>query len=303
MSGDWSSVVGVLEPVANSLECGLLVIDREGRIVLVSDPLASLFGLPIDEIRAMTPAAFVEHTVRLVDQAPVRLRERRMLPVLGGAGRPGDGVRADSHIVCEEFELSRPCRSVIRWVARNLDHPSLAQVVVVTDITAEVDLTAAYERLAVSDRLTGLSNRRGAEQVLKREMLRAKRYAHPLSIVMFDVDRFKVINDTFGHGTGDHVLRLVARGIAGKLRESDLAARWGGEEFLAILPNTARESALACAERIRKHIGTMSGPQGTRITVSGGVSQFSPGETMIDLVGRADSLLYMAKEQGRNRVL
>jgi diguanylate cyclase (GGDEF)-like protein len=270
--------------------------------VLVSDPLASLFGLPIDDIRAMTPASFVEHTARLVDLPPERLRERRMLPPLGGPGRPGVAERPESHIVCEEFELARPCRSVIRWVARNLDHPSLAQVVVVTDITAEVDLTAAYERLAVSDRLTGLSNRRGAEQVLKREMLRAKRYAHPLSIVMFDVDRFKLINDTYGHGTGDHVLRLVARGIAGQLRESDLAARWGGEEFLTILPNTARGPALACAERIRKHIAKMSGPQGTRITVSGGVAQFSPGENQADVVGRADAVLYMAKDQGRNRI-
>jgi diguanylate cyclase (GGDEF)-like protein len=174
--------------------------------------------------------------------------------------------------------------------------------VVCTDITAEVDLTAAYERLAVTDRLTGLANRRGAEQLIRRELLRSKRYAVPLSFALFDIDHFKRINDTHGHGTGDQVLRQVARTIAAGLRESDLAARWGGEEFLVVLPNTGLENAYLCAERIRRSVAKMSVQMGETVTISGGVVQYTPSEKLNDILVRADGLLYMAKNEGRNRL-
>jgi diguanylate cyclase (GGDEF)-like protein len=290
--GAWAEVVPFLEPLVNSLECGVLVVDERRRIVVASHPLAALFGMPTERIVEMSPAAFVQHTCKLVDDPPDRLRLGRMFP----------DDTPDSSIICEEFELTRPARSVVRWVARRLTKPVPLQVAVVTDITAEVDLTAAYERLAVTDRLTGLSNRRGAEAVLKREMLRARRYGLSLSVVLFDVDHFKRINDTHGHSVGDHVLRQVARGIAGQVRETDLAARWGGEEFIVLLANTGLESAHICAERIRRTVSMMSTPTGEPVTISGGAVQMQSGETITDLLGRADELLYRAKREGRNRV-
>jgi diguanylate cyclase (GGDEF)-like protein len=225
----------------------------------------------------------------LVDDPPQLLRDRRILP-------------RDAAIVCEEFELARPSRSVIRWVARQLQTPAPAQIVVCTDITAEVDLTAAYERLAVTDRLTGLSNRRGAEQVAKREIVRVRRFAAPLSFVIFDIDHFKAVNDTQGHGAGDQVLQRVARTIAGQLRETDLCARWGGEEFLVVLPNTPLDGALGCADRIRRAVAAQVLPAGGPVTISGGVAQLQPGELLDEVVARADAQLYKAKTSGRNLV-
>ena len=284
----WSDFLPLLEPLVNSLECGVLVVDRDRRIVAVSDALAALVGLSTIEIRAMTPEQFVQHTAGLVDDAPERVRDGRLLA-------------EDVSVVCEEFEIRRPNRAVIRWVARRVLDPEPSQIVVVTDITAEVDLTAAYERLALTDPLTGLTNRRGAEQVIRREITRAFRYGHSLSFVLFDVDHFKLINDNHGHGMGDQILRLVATDIAERLRESDLPARWGGEEFLCVLANTTLAHAHICADRIRRSVAALATPVGP-VTISGGVVQLEAGESLSAVIARADALLYDAKRAGRNRV-
>jgi diguanylate cyclase (GGDEF)-like protein len=237
----------------------------------------------------MTPEQLVAHIGGLVDDAPARVRQGRLLA-------------ADTAIVCEEFELRRPNRAVVRWVARKLPTPEPCQVVVVTDITAEVDLTAAYERLALTDPLTGLTNRRGAEQVIRREIHRARRYGNEVAFVLLDVDHFKLVNDSHGHGMGDEVLRLVAHAIAARLRDSDLPARWGGEEFLLLLPNTPLEAARMCAERIRASVSTLTTPIARPVTISGGVVQLLSGESLPDVIARADALLYEAKRSGRNRI-
>jgi len=285
----WDDFLPLLEPLVNSLECGVLVIDRHRHIVAVSEALAALVGLRTDEVRAMTPEGFVRHTAGLVDDAPERVRDGRLLA-------------EEASVVCEEFEIRRPNRAVVRWVARRVLEPEPSQIIVVTDITAEVDLTAAYERLALTDPLTGLTNRRGAEQVIRREITRSFRYGQALAFVLFDVDHFKRINDNHGHGMGDQILRLVATNIGGCLREADLPARWGGEEFLCVLANTTLSQAHICAERIRKSVAAMNTPVGA-VTVSGGVVQLQAGENLTTVIARADALLYQAKHAGRNRVL
>ncbi len=286
----WDDVTPFLEPVANGLECGLLVVDDRDRIVLANDTLATLVGVPQAGIMAMAPLDFVRHVASLVDEAPSLLQELRLLPVDG------------SPIVCEEFELRRPSRSVVRWVARRIRSPRPGQMVVVTDITPEVDLTAAYERLATTDRLTGLPNRRGAEEVLKREVGRLKRYEASLACALLDIDHFKDVNDRHGHEAGDRVLQQVARAIANVIRDSDYAARWGGEEFLVLMPCTTRAGALLGAERIRVEVQNLVLPGGGKITISAGVAEFRPGETVTDALGRADRNLYEAKRVGRNCV-
>jgi diguanylate cyclase (GGDEF)-like protein/PAS domain S-box-containing protein len=285
----WGDFLPLLEPLVNSLECGVMVVDRDRHIVAVSEALAALVGLSTDEVRAMSPEQFVRHTAGLVDDAPERLRDGRLLA-------------EDASVVCEEFEIRRPNRAVVRWVARRVLGPEPSQIIVVTDITAEVDLTAAYERLALTDPLTGLTNRRGAEQAIRREITRSFRYGPALSFVLFDVDHFKRINDSYGHGMGDQILRLVATHIGNGLRESDLPARWGGEEFLCVLANTSLAHAHICAERIRKSVAAMNTPVGS-VTISGGTVQLQPGESLTAVIARADALLYEAKRAGRNRVL
>lgn len=161
---------------------------------------------------------------------------------------------------------------------------------------------------AVTDRLTGLFNRLKFDQALASEMLRAQRYGAPLSLVLFDVDNFKSINDAHGHQIGDRTLVRLAEAMAGLVRGTDILARWGGEEFALLTPGVDGAAALKAAEKLRASIETLDvdGVDGTTcgfgITCSFGVTQFSDEDRAEDFVGRADEALYLAKLRGRNRV-
>jgi len=154
----------------------------------------------------------------------------------------------------------------------------------------------------ITDDLTGIYNHRYIFQCLQQELRRAKRYKHPLTVMMLDLDHFKLVNDRWGHQVGDHVLKSVARIIASNLRETDMVGRYGGEEFLVILPMTDIKDGLQVAERIRKEVQEASFRQkGLKVTISIGAAQYN-GDKLDKLIGRADSLLYQAKNNGRNRV-
>lgn len=163
-------------------------------------------------------------------------------------------------------------------------------------------------QLASTDGLTGLYNHRIFKQMLKEELSRAIRYHLPLALVMMDVDDFKRFNDTYGHPDGDKVLVAVAEILRETLRKCDIPFRYGGEEFIAILPETSREPAAMVAERIRQTIATESRrhlpeyiPHG--VTVSVGVASFpEDGESADELLKMVDQLLYRAKNEGKNRV-
>jgi diguanylate cyclase (GGDEF)-like protein len=160
----------------------------------------------------------------------------------------------------------------------------------------------ALSRLALTDPVTGLANRRGGEEALAREVSRARRGGVPLSLVLFDIDHFKNINDKAGHAVGDRVLRGIADILSASQRGSDLATRWGGEEFLVLLPDVGLAGARAFAERVREHVQGLEIEQAGTITVSAGVSELQGDEDASAALGRADSNLYRAKEAGRNRV-
>lgn len=156
---------------------------------------------------------------------------------------------------------------------------------------------------ALHDRLTGLFNRGKTEDRLRQEITRSSRYGNTFSLILFDVDHFKLVNDRFGHNAGDDVLVSVASNLKGNVRASDMVGRWGGEEFLVILPETDLDIAGEVAENLRLHIAQQTFPiPGGTVTVSAGVSSFLPGDSLQELVKRADSALYQAKEDGRNRV-
>lgn len=156
--------------------------------------------------------------------------------------------------------------------------------------------------LAFTDPLTGYANRRRAEELLQQEVLRAERYGHPLTVVMFDLDHFKYINDEYGHAIGDAVLRGVTHAVSNDLRAVDHLTRWGGEEFLIIAPEVAHSRAAVFGERLRKRIAALRIGSNVRPTASFGIACFRPGDTVDTLVERADQAMYQAKEQGRNRV-
>ena len=158
---------------------------------------------------------------------------------------------------------------------------------------------------ATLDALTNLNNRRQFEVRLKQEIAITKRQKNPLCAMMIDIDFFKKVNDTYGHASGDAVLRTVASIIKEHLRESDIPSRYGGEEFAVLLPYTHIEEAKIVGERLRKAVETTPIPidkKNINVTISMGLAEFSPQETGEDLFKRADSALYEAKESGRNRV-
>lgn len=156
---------------------------------------------------------------------------------------------------------------------------------------------------AETDELTGLSNRRKIERVLAREFDRAMRYARPLSIVMIDVDHFKRVNDSYGHGVGDVVLMSIARRIRKRLRVSDHVGRWGGEEFILICPETDTTDAMLVADRIRRTIKQKPIRTAGTMTASFGVATYNGQGDYEVLIAEADKYLYAAKEQGRDRII
>lgn len=168
----------------------------------------------------------------------------------------------------------------------------------------EVELKS-YENLAFIDPLTGLYNRRMFLELAEKKLNEAKRYKESLSLIMLDIDHFKRINDTYGHGVGDMALKSLTEILRKNLRASDIVARWGGEEFVIILPKTTLEQAYNVAEKIRKlvEISAIDLPNGEKLkfTVSLGVSFFSGEEDLEELIRQADIALYEAKSKGRNR--
>jgi diguanylate cyclase (GGDEF)-like protein len=156
-------------------------------------------------------------------------------------------------------------------------------------------------RLANTDELTKVANRRSMTEAIEYELARYSRYGHPFSIVLFDIDRFKAVNDRFGHQVGDQVLVALADRAGTELREVDRLGRWGGEEFVVILPETGFEETLQKAGELCRSVAE-SPLAGQQITISGGVTSVRTGDTMGAMLQRADEALYTAKRLGRNRV-
>lgn len=158
------------------------------------------------------------------------------------------------------------------------------------------------ERMSVTDPLTGLCNRRYIDNRLDAEIVRHVRYNHQLSVILIDLDNFKKVNDVFGHQAGDVVLVKFAEILTKCIRDSDVAGRWGGEEFLIISPENDEKGASVQAENIRKELSFVSFALSGRQTASFGIAVLQPGEDSEDLIRRADAAMYKAKENGRNRV-
>lgn len=235
-------------------------------------------------------------------------------------GRPDFAVRYPCHAPSEErwFEVTGTAFEV-----DGRRHVVLAHREVTERKRAEDALAASEERLeaanrelrralaeqevlARTDHLTGAHARRHFYDVAAHELAVARRYGHPLAVVLLDVDRFKRVNDRLGHHAGDEVLRRMAEVARRTLRQADLFARHGGEEFIALLPHSDLAAATAAADHLRRaiaaeRIATAHGP--LAVTISAGTAEALPGDTVDDLVRRADEALYRAKAAGRNRVV
>lgn len=241
----------------------------------------------------------------------------RQQPFVGGEERlfhtllvpVTDAQGTVTHICGTARDLTQFLRSqrALEDLNRRLEARVAERTQALNQVNAELlEANRVLERLASSDSLTDLANRRHFFEQASAEVLRARRYAHPLSLQMLDIDHFKAINDRFGHVAGDRVLRSLADILRANLRSNDLAARLGGEEFAVLLPETSIDDALIQAERLRQSVAAHAmsfGGKDLAITVSIGVAALDPGDSSIEAVlMRADTGLYLAKQDGRDCV-
>ena len=186
---------------------------------------------------------------------------------------------------------------------QNQESKIIGSAALIRDVTAEKHMQAELRHLATSDSLTGLYNRRYLDDMLAKELERCQRYKHELSIMMFDVDHFKRFNDEHGHDQGDRVLQSMGKVVKNLMRTLDVPCRYGGEEFLVILPETNIEGAMSIAERARKTVANTE-VDGLSVTISIGVASYPHSliENVQQFIEAADKALYKAKSDGRNCV-
>lgn len=170
------------------------------------------------------------------------------------------------------------------------------------DVTQERLLQQEIERIATIDKLTGLYNRHKFEKLFVLEAERSHRFLLPLSMILIDIDHFKLVNDTYGHDIGDEVLKHLVKTVQGNIRKIDIFARWGGEEFLILCPGTDLKHTRRLAEKLRLAVDHSCFPEIGHVTISLGVSKFQKDDSFSELFKRADQGLYHAKEHGRNQV-
>lgn len=164
-------------------------------------------------------------------------------------------------------------------------------------------LNHRIKRLSEEDYLTKLSNRRKIHKIIESEITRSKRYNSTFALIMLDIDNFKTTNDSFGHNAGDKVLVQISETILKSIRESDIASRWGGEEFLVFCPHTNVDGAFSLAEKLRNNIEKTEFEGAGYKTASLGVTHVEHGDTVQSLINRADKALYSAKHSGKNMVM
>ena len=177
------------------------------------------------------------------------------------------------------------------------------EIISFMSVGAEITAKKRLEVISVTDKLTNVFNRRKLDETLHLELEKVKRYAKTLSLILIDIDHFKRVNDTYGHQTGDEVLKSVSKILQDNIRKIDLLGRFGGEEFMIICPETSQEGAMSLAEELRKKIEEFDFPTVKNVTISLGVATYSDDDNEDSLIKRCDAALYLAKEEGRNQAI
>ncbi len=282
---------------------GILVVDAQGMVVAHNRQFLLLWNIVPSQLHMKADGTAIgESDAPLL--AEVVARVQNPAAFLERVRELYDNPQLDDHC---EIEL-KDARTLERHstVLRGEHDEYLGRVWFFRDITIQKNHEAALIQLARHDPLTGTANRRYFFERAEQEFMRSRRYQTPLSITLIDVDHFKHINDQYGHATGDEVLKLLSQKIGALLRENDLLARIGGEEFAILMPSTGLAGAALMAERLRVTIAEEASPVAglmLHLRFSAGVTQLKAQDQSIeDCLRRADEAMYKAKQAGRDRV-
>lgn len=299
------------QSVLNASPDAIILSDEKGNILMASPATLRIIGLEKNsDLQGMNLMDFVDGTER--DRVVSNIQRRLAGEVFGqtlykGFKRSGEAVVFEVNSEIIQDEHSRPSRfvSIIRDVT---DRIRVAEALKESELryralSEELEQkNLELQQVASIDALTGLKNRHFFNQRILEEIQRAERYGSPLSMLLMDMDHFKRINDTYGHDVGDDVIRTISAALKGNLRQVDLISRWGGEEFVVLMPDIALEEAAEVGEKLRETVERLRHAGDETVTISGGVSAWSYLDTMETWFSRTDQALYHAKQEGRNRI-
>lgn len=283
-----------MKVIADVLGEGLLFVDNEGNVLFANPGALTLLKYQFEEIDSL-------NIVKLFNISTPGKN------LLQSSISEGLDYNENDGVLIQKSGKEIPVMISARPVFKNriLD----GSVITFRDITEQKKylesletINKLLEKQAMTDGLTGIFNRMKFDDILAKEIQRAKRNKFPLSLIMCDIDHFKQINDQFGHSAGDKVLKSLARLIKTNIRSIDFFARWGGEEFAILSPGSDSEGTLQLAEKIRNKIELFKFPKPEHLTLSFGISTFKTGDSAAKLLKRADEAMYRAKENGRNQV-
>jgi len=277
-----------------AFECAglsLALVDLDGNIFEANQACADFFGCTAEELKRLN----------LVDIWIPEDRDEAMADYKRAASGNAVNTTHERRYLNKRGEII--FAEVVRGLVRSRTGEPRFFVSSLRDITARKRLQALLEERASTDPLTGVMNRNGIEERVRSELLRSDRYGDKLSLVLIDLDHFKAVNDAYGHLAGDRILQGFCALARSCLRSTDSLGRVGGEEFVALLPETGLSGARLFAERLRTTLEAFQFDRGIRITASMGIAGHREGEELSSLMERADLAMYQAKKSGRNRVV
>ena len=290
----------IFEDIVPLCPDGIIGIDQKGTVVIFNKAAEKLTGYTMDEVIGKLHITQVYHPEKLA-----RLIKKLIYsPEHGGEGKL-EGFEVD---VTTKDGRTVPIRLSATLIHK--DGQEIGSVGFFHDLTLKNEMEARLLELSIRDGLTGLFNHRHFHSTLSKELERAERYNRPLSLIVLDLDNFKQCNDQFGHIEGDTILQLVGKTAQKILRATDAAFRYGGDEFVIILPETSLSSASTVAEKFREEFKSacpyrISSEKagGLEVTLSLGVAQVGQGEETESLMKRADLAMYEAKRSGGDKTM
>lgn len=288
--------------ITNVIGEGIFLVDSDGRILFSNPEANRLLGYRSDEI-----AKVLIHETVCKQQPDGCYYKKEENPLLGAITEGENYSNNDGVFSCKSGKML-PVMVASRPVYKG--EKLNGAVVAFRDITSEKEhlrsletINELLEKQATTDALTGIFNRMKFNKVLTFEMKRSERYHCPLSLILFDIDHFKHVNDQYGHHAGDRVLVRMTKLVSANMRQTDIFARWGGEEFVILTPGITLEQSVIVANKARRKIETYDFENPSRVTASFGVAEYQAGDNSTSLINRADDALYRAKEAGRNQVM